>query len=206
VDEVIPLMAERKILPYLDIPFQHASPAILKAMRRPANQEKTLDRIAQWRKAVPDLTLRSTFIVGFPGETERDFDLLLEWLDEAQLDRVGCFRFEPVAGAAANALPDQVPDAIKEQRWHRLMQHQQAISRNRLKQRVGRKIEVILDSVERDRASGRSHADAPEIDGSVHVRGATGLRAGDIVPVRVEKAGDYDLWGLRAPSGKQAAA
>src|SRR5688572_13713297 len=138
VDNVIPLMAEGKILPYLDIPFQHASPAVLKAMRRPAHQEKTLERIAAWRRAVPDLTIRSTFIVGFPGETEADFQLLLEWLDAAQLDRVGCFRFEPVAGAAANTLPDAVPDEVKEQRWHAFMQRQQAISRRRLARKVGR--------------------------------------------------------------------
>ena len=193
VDEVIPLMAEGKILPYLDIPFQHASPSILKAMRRPANQEKTLERIARWRAIAPDLAIRSTFIVGFPGETEADFALLLGWLEEAKLDRVGCFKYEPVEGAAANALEGAVPDAVKEERWHRFMQAQQKISAAKLAAKIGREIEVIVDVVEKGRAVARSKADAPEIDGSVFVKPAAGLKPGDIVKVRVEKAKDYDL-------------
>jgi ribosomal protein S12 methylthiotransferase len=193
VDDVILLMAEGKILPYLDIPFQHASPAILKAMRRPANQEKTLERIARWRAIVPDIAIRSTFIVGFPGETEADFALLLDWLEEAKLDRVGCFKYEPVEGAAANALPGAVPERVKEERWHRFMQAQQKISVAKLAAKVGREIEVIVDAVEKGRAVARSKADAPEIDGSVFVKPAAGLKPGDIVKVRVEKATEYDL-------------
>ena len=193
VDEVIPLMAEGKILPYLDIPFQHASPSILKAMRRPANQEKTLDRIARWRAIAPELAIRSTFIVGFPGETEADFAMLLDWLAEAELDRVGCFKYEPVEGAAANALAGAVPKAVKEERWHRFMQAQQKISAAKLAAKVGREIEVIVDAVEKGRAVARSKADAPEIDGNVFVKPAAGLKPGDIVKVRVEKAKDYDL-------------
>src|SRR5690606_33409792 len=152
-------------LPYLDIPFQHASPTVLKAMRRPANQEKTLERIARWRTIAPDLAIRSTFIVGFPGETEADFAMLLDWLGEAKLDRVGCFKYEPVEGAAANALPGAVPEAVKEERWHRFMQAQQKISAAKLAAKVGREIEVIVDGVEKGRAVARSMADAPEIDG-----------------------------------------
>jgi ribosomal protein S12 methylthiotransferase len=193
VDEVIPLMAEGKILPYLDIPFQHASPAVLKAMRRPANQEKTLDRIARWRAIAPDIAIRSTFIVGFPGETEADFALLLDWLEAAKLDRVGCFKYEPVEGAAANALPGAVRETVKEERWHRFMQAQQRISAAKLAAKVGREIEVIVDAVEKGRAVARSKADAPEIDGTVFVKPAAGLKPGDIVNVRVEKAKDYDL-------------
>ncbi len=200
VDDVIPLMAEGKILAYLDIPFQHASPAVLKAMRRPANQVKTLERIKRWRALVPELAIRSTFIVGFPGETDADFAALLEWLEEAQLDRVGCFRFEPVAGAAANALPGAVPDDIKEQRWHRFMQAQQKISRARLKRKIGRTIEVIVDKVANGRALCRSHADAPEIDGTVIVRPAAALAPGDIAAVRIERAADYDLFARAAES------
>ncbi|MFO0988189.1 MAG: 30S ribosomal protein S12 methylthiotransferase RimO [Alphaproteobacteria bacterium] len=193
VDEVIPLMAEGKILPYLDIPFQHASPSVLKAMRRPANQEKTLERIARWRAIAPDLAIRSTFIVGFPGETAADFAMLLDWLEEAKLDRVGCFKYEPVEGAAANALPGAVPEAVKDERWHRFMQAQQKISAAKLAAKVGRVIDVIVDSVEKGRVVARSKADAPEIDGNVLVKPAAGLKPGDIVKVRVEKAKDYDL-------------
>jgi len=193
VDDVVPLMAEGKILPYLDIPFQHASPAILKAMRRPANQEKTLERIARWRALVPDIAIRSTFIVGFPGETEADFAMLLDWLQEAKLDRVGCFKYEPVEGAAANALDGAVPETMKEDRWHRFMQAQQKISAAKLAAKVGREIDVIVDTVEKGRAVARSKADAPEIDGNVFVKPAAGLKPGDIVRVRVEKAKDYDL-------------
>jgi ribosomal protein S12 methylthiotransferase len=193
VDAVIPLMAEGKILPYLDIPFQHASPSILKAMRRPANQEKTLERIARWRAQVPDIAIRSTFIVGFPGETEADFAMLLDWLEEAKLDRVGCFKYEPVEGAAANALAGAVPEKLKEERWHRFMQAQQKISAAKLAAKIGRELEVIVDTVEKGHAVARSKADAPEIDGSVFVRPAAGIKVGDIVKVRVERAQDYDL-------------
>ncbi len=193
VDEVIPLMAEGKILPYLDIPFQHASPTVLKAMRRPANQAKTLERIAAWRRIAPEIAIRSTFIVGFPGESEADFTLLLDWLGEARLDRVGCFKFEPVAGAAANALPGAVPEAVKEERWHRFMQAQQKISRAKLKRKIGATINVIVDTIEHDRAACRSKADAPEIDGTVFVKPAGKLKPGDIAAVVVTKAGDYDL-------------
>ena len=197
VDEVLPLMAEGKILPYLDIPFQHASPTVLKAMRRPGNQEKTLDRIARWRDAVPDLTLRSTFIVGFPGETEDDFQQLLDWLKDAQLDRVGCFKYEAVEGAAANALAGAVPEAVKEERWHRFMQTQQEISARRLSRLVGRTLEVLIDRVDEDGAEGRCFADAPEIDGTVFLDDTTGLKPGDLVQAHIDEADDYDLWGHR---------
>jgi ribosomal protein S12 methylthiotransferase len=193
VDEVIPLMAAGKILPYLDIPFQHSSPPVLKAMRRPANQEKTLERLRRWRAIAPDIAVRSTFIVGFPGETEADFRHLLGWLEEARLDRVGCFKYEPVEGAAANALDGAVPEAVKEERWHRFMQAQQKISRAKLEAKVGRTMPVIVDGIENGRAVARSQADAPEIDGNVFVRGAKSLKSGDIVDVTIEKAGDYDL-------------
>jgi ribosomal protein S12 methylthiotransferase len=198
VDHVIPLMADGKILPYLDIPFQHASPAVLKAMRRPAAQEKTLERIARWRQACPDLALRSTFIVGFPGETEVDFALLLDWLREARLARVGCFRYEPVAGAKANDLPGAVPDEIKEERWHRFMEVAKEVSAQRLAGFIGREIDVIVDEVDAEGALGRSQWDAPEIDGSVFLNGDTDLRAGDIVQARIAHADEYDLWGERA--------
>jgi ribosomal protein S12 methylthiotransferase len=198
VDEVIPLMAEGKILPYLDIPFQHASPRILKAMRRPAHQEKVLERIKRWRDICPDITLRSTFIVGFPGETEDDFEFLLDWLEEAQLDRVGCFKYEAVEGAAANALADPVDEDDKHDRWDRLMQHQQAISADRMERKVGKVLEVLIDSVDESGAIGRSHADAPEIDGNVFIKGEVGLRPGDMVNVRIESAEDYDLHGCLA--------
>jgi ribosomal protein S12 methylthiotransferase len=195
VDEVIPLMAERKILPYLDIPFQHASPTVLKAMRRPANQEKVLDRIRNWRTITPDLTLRSTFIVGFPGETEADFQLLLDWLTEAQIDRLGAFKYENVTGAAANELPGHVPEEVKEERWHRLMAHQQAISNARMAAKIGSTIEVLIDEVDDEGAFGRSWADAPEIDGCVYLNGETDVAEGDVVRVRVAHADNYDVWG-----------
>jgi len=193
VDGVIELMAENKVLPYLDIPFQHASPNVLKAMRRPAHQAKTLDRLADWRKSVPDLAIRSNFIVGFPGETEEDFQFLLDWLSEAQLERVGCFRYEPVAGAAANDLPGAVPEEVKDERWHRLMEHQRAISEAKLEAKIGRDIEVIVDEVDEEGAICRSHADAPEIDGNVFLEDGEGLAPGDIITVRVVEASEYDL-------------
>jgi ribosomal protein S12 methylthiotransferase len=195
VDEVIPLMADGRLVPYLDIPFQHASPHILKAMKRPARQDKTLDRLERWREICPALTVRSTFIVGFPGETEEDFQYLLDWLEQAQLDRVGCFQYESVAGAPANQLPGAVPEELKEERWHRLMQAQQAISATRLARKVGTTLRVIIDAVEETRAAGRSWADAPEIDGVVNVSSSRPLAPGDIVPVRIERADAYDLWG-----------
>jgi len=195
VDEVIPLMAERKVLPYLDIPFQHASPEVLKRMKRPAAQERTLERIARWRAICPDLTLRSTFIVGFPGETEQDFEYLLQWLEEAELDRVGCFKYEPVKGAPANDLGEAVPDEVKEARWHRFMQAQQKISTRRLKRKVGTRQPVIIDEVGPSVAKGRSMADAPEIDGAVYVASRRPLRVGEIATVKIERADEYDLHG-----------
>ncbi len=194
VDQVIPLMAEGKILPYLDIPFQHASPNVLKAMRRPAAIAKTLDRLKSWRGVCPDLAIRSTFIVGFPGETEEDFQYLLDWLGEARLDRVGCFKYEPVAGAVANALEGAVPEEIKEERWHRLMQSQQKISEEIMAARVGRTVQVLIDEVDEDGAVGRSVWDAPEIDGSVFLNGADGLKSGDLLPAKIIAADAYDLW------------
>jgi len=198
VDEVIPLMAAGKVLPYLDIPFQHASPKVLKAMRRPAHQEKTLERIKAWRKECPELAIRSTFIVGFPGESEADFQLLLDWLAEARLARVGCFRYEPVEGAAANALPGAVPEEVKEERWHRFMAAQQEVSRSVLGGQVGKTIEVLIDEVDEDGAVGRSKWDAPEIDGSVFLNGETCLKPGDLVRATVAHADEYDLWATRA--------
>ncbi len=195
VDEVIPLMADRKVLPYLDIPFQHASPEVLKRMKRPAAQEKTLERIARWREICPDLTLRSTFIVGFPGETEADFEYLLEWLDEAALDRVGCFKYEPVAGALANDLGNAVPAELKEERWHRFMQAQQKNSARRLKRKVGTRQQVIIDEAGPTVAKGRSMADAPEIDGAVYVASRRPLRVGEIATVKIERADEYDMHG-----------
>jgi ribosomal protein S12 methylthiotransferase len=197
VDDVIPLMAEGKVLPYLDIPFQHAAPRVLKAMRRPANQEKTLDRIAAWRKVCPDLALRSTFIVGFPGETESDFEELLAWLKEARIERAGCFRYEPVAGAVANGLGDPVPEAVKEERWHRFMAAQNEISAAIMAAKVGREVDVLIDSIdtENGEAVGRSVWDAPEIDGNVFLPGETALNPGDIVRARIVEAEDYDLVG-----------
>jgi ribosomal protein S12 methylthiotransferase len=195
VDEVIPLMADGKILPYLDIPFQHASPAVLKAMRRPAHQEKTLERITRWRQTCPDLALRSTFIVGFPGESDADFELLLNWLREARLNRVGCFKYEPVDGAAANGLPGAVREEVKEERWHRFMALQQEISREILAEKVGQSIEIIVDEVDEEGALCRSKWDAPEIDGSVFLNGETSVASGDIVRARIVYADEYDLWG-----------
>jgi ribosomal protein S12 methylthiotransferase len=195
VDEVIPLMAEGKVLPYLDIPFQHASPKVLKAMRRPGNQEKTLDRIKAWRAMCPDLAIRSTFIVGFPGETDEDFEFLMEWLREAKLDRVGCFRYEPVDGAPANALADPVPREVQDERWHRFMQVQQGVSAKILKNKLGKRIQCIVDEAGTTVAKGRSKYDAPEIDGSVYIASRRPLRAGDLVTVKVERADAYDLHG-----------
>jgi len=195
VDEIIPLMAKRKVLPYLDIPFQHASPEVLKRMRRPAVQEKILQRVLNWRDICPDLTLRSTFIVGFPGETDADFELLLQWIEEASLDRVGCFKYEPVRGAAANDLAEAVPDEIKNARWHRFMQAQQKISQRRLKRKVGTRQQVIIDEAGPTVAKGRSMADAPEIDGTVCVASRRPLRVGEIATVKIERADEYDLHG-----------
>ncbi len=205
VDQVLPLMADGKILPYLDIPFQHASPRVLKAMRRPANQEKVLERLTAWRRQVPDLTLRSTFIVGFPGETEEDFAYLLEWLEEAQIDRLGCFQYEPVAGAASNQLPGAVPDAVKQERFDRLMQLQQSISAGKQAAKIGREIDVIIDEVDEDEAVGRSAGDAPDIDGLVYLDGENELMVGDIVRVKVTDADAYDLWGEVADQTEAAA-
>ena len=195
VDDVIPLMAEKKVLPYLDIPFQHAAPDVLKRMKRPAAQEKTLERLARWREICPDLTLRSTFIVGFPGETEADFQYLLQWLDEAALDRVGCFKYEPVKGAPANDLGNAVPEDVKEERWHRFMQAQQKISARRIKRKVGTRQQVIIDEVGPSVSKGRSMADAPEIDGAVYVASRRPLRVGEIATVKIERADAYDLHG-----------
>jgi ribosomal protein S12 methylthiotransferase len=194
VDGVLPLMAEGKVLPYLDIPFQHASPAVLKAMRRPARQEETLRRIARWRQICPELALRSTFIVGFPGETEEDFAFLLEWLQAARLDRVGCFKYEAVAGAAANALAGAVAEEVKQQRWERLMAVQQQVSLAHGAAKVGRTIDVIIDEVDGERAVGRSKWDAPEIDGKVFIPRARNRSPGDIIRARVTRADAYDLW------------
>ncbi|MGN6376426.1 MAG: 30S ribosomal protein S12 methylthiotransferase RimO [Sphingomonas sp.] len=198
VDQVIPLMAEGLVLPYLDIPFQHASRSVLKAMRRPANEAKVLERIKGWRAICPDIAVRSTFVVGFPGETEDDFRYLMDWLEEAQLDRVGAFRFEPVEGAAANALPDPVPEAVKEERYARLMALTARISAAKLEAKIGRTLDVIIDAVDAESggATGRSKADAPEIDGEVHLRDAGHLKVGDIVAVEVEDADAHDLFGV----------
>ena len=196
VDQVIPLMAEGLILPYLDIPFQHAAPNVLKRMKRPANEAKVLERLKAWRAIAPDITIRSTFVVGFPGETDADFEYLLDWLDEAQLDRVGAFRFEPVEGAAANDLDGAVPEAVKEERYARIMERTAAISAAKLQAKVGREIDVILDAVDDEGgATGRSMADAPEIDGEVFLRDVVGREVGDIIRVRVEDADDHDLYG-----------
>jgi ribosomal protein S12 methylthiotransferase len=195
VDEVINLMADGTVLPYLDIPFQHASPAVLKRMKRPAAQEKTLERIKRWREICPDITLRSTFIVGFPGETEDEFSMLLDWLDEAALDRVGCFRYEPVSGAVANDVAPLVPKEVTEERWHRFMRRQQAISIKRLKRKVGSRQQVIIDEAGPTVAKGRSKGDAPEIDGAVYVASKRPLRVGEIATVKIERADEYDLHG-----------
>jgi len=195
VDDVIPLMAEGKVLPYLDVPFQHASPDVLKRMKRPAAQEKTLERIRRWREICPEITIRSTFIVGFPGETDADFAMLLDWLDEAELDRVGCFRYEPVKGAVANDLAAPVPAEVKEQRWNAFMARQQAVSTRRLKRKVGTRAQVIIDAVGPTVAKGRSKGDAPEIDGTVYVASRRPLRVGEIATVKIERADQYDLHG-----------
>ncbi len=195
VDDVIELMAEGKILPYLDIPFQHAAPNVLRAMKRPGAQGTTLERIKAWRAVCPDLAIRSTFIVGFPGESEDDFKHLLDWMGEARINRAGCFKYETVPGAAANELPGQVPEEVKEERWHRFMAAQQGISEEVLATRVGRTIPVLVDEVDEDGAVGRSQWDAPEIDGSVFVDGADGVKVGDIIQVKITAADEYDLWG-----------
>ncbi|MED5493878.1 MAG: 30S ribosomal protein S12 methylthiotransferase RimO [Pseudomonadota bacterium] len=199
VDELIPLMAEGKILPYLDIPFQHASPTVLKAMKRPAFEDKTLARIKKWREICPELTIRSTFIVGFPGETEEDFQYLLDWLTDAQLDRVGCFKYSPVEGAPANDLGlEPIPEDVQQDRWERFMAHQQAISTARLQQKIGKTIQVIIDEVDEEGPIGRSMADAPEIDGNVYLDTDEDLKPGDIVTVVVTDADEYDLWAQLA--------
>jgi ribosomal protein S12 methylthiotransferase len=194
VDNAVPLMAEGKILPYLDIPFQHGSPSVLKRMKRPAAAEKSLERIARWREICPDITLRSTFIVGFPGETEEDFETLLDFLEEAQLDRVGCFQYSPVKGAKANDLPDHVPEELKQERWERFMELQQGISSQKLQDKIGTTIQVLVDEVHEEGAIGRSAADAPEIDGKVFLEGAVDLNPGDLVEGEVTAADEYDLW------------
>ncbi len=197
VDDVIELMSAGKVLPYLDIPFQHASPSVLKAMKRPGNQEKTLDRVKAWRQACPDLAIRSTFIVGFPGETEEDFEMLLDWLTEAKLDRVGAFKYEPVRGAVANDLGlPLVPDEVKESRYRRFMERQQGISARILKGKIGKRLPVIIDEAGPTVAKGRTKADAPEIDGAVHVFSRRPLRVGEIVTVKIEKADAYDIHGV----------
>jgi ribosomal protein S12 methylthiotransferase len=188
-------MTKGKVLPYLDIPFQHASPEILKAMKRPAAQEKTLARIHKWRQQCPELTLRSTFIVGFPGETDSDFADLLAWVEEAEIDRLGCFKYEPVAGAASNAIGNAVPDEVKQERWNALMARQQKISARRLKRKVGSRQQVIVDEVGPTVAKGRSKADAPQIDGAVYLSSRRPLKAGEIITARIERADEYDLHG-----------
>ena len=199
VRDLVPLMADGSILPYLDVPFQHAHPDTLRRMARPAHAEKTLDRIAEWRGICPDITLRSTFIVGYPGETEAEFQTLLDWLDDAQLDRVGAFRYENVAGARSNALPDHVPDDVKEDRFARFMEKAQAISAARLAAKVGTRLDVIVDSIDDQGATCRTKADAPEIDGNLFIdEGFETLAPGDIVTVEVDEASEYDLWGRLA--------
>ena len=197
VDDLIPLMVNGTLLPYLDIPLQHASPKILKAMKRPGSIDRTLERIKQWREICPDLTLRSTFIVGFPGETEEDFQLLLDFLKEAQLDRVGCFKFSPVEGAPATEMADQVPEDVKEERFHRFMQLQQEISANRLKQKIGKTLDVLVDEIDEEGIIGRSKADAPEVDGLVYVDNLSGInvKVGDVIKVTITNSDEYDLWG-----------
>jgi len=197
VDDVIPLMAEGKILPYLDIPFQHASPSVLKNMRRPANQEKVLERIAKWRSICPDITLRSTFIVGFPGETEADVDFLLDWLKEAKLDRVGCFKYENVADADSDAIAGHVSEEVKQDRWERFMGAQQKISKARLKRHHGKTLQVLVDSVTPEGVTGRSYADAPEIDGLVHITPKGRVLPGTFINVAIEKSNAYDLFGTQ---------
>lgn len=197
VDDLIPLMAEGLLLPYLDIPLQHASPKILKAMKRPGKIDRTLERIKQWREICPDLTLRSTFIVGFPGETEEDFQMLLDFLKEAQLDRVGCFKFSPVEGAPATEMADQVPEDVKEERFHRFMQLQQEISAERLKQKIGQTLDVIVDEIDDEGIIGRTKADAPEVDGLVYIENLSGapVKIGEFIKVTITHSDEYDLWG-----------
>ena len=193
VDDVMPMMADGRILPYLDIPFQHASPNVLKAMKRPANIDKTADRIAKWRREVPDLVLRSSFIVGFPGETEQDFQHLLDWMKETRIERAGCFKYENVTGAPSAALPDHVPEEVKEERWHRFMAVQAEISDARAQAQVGKTIDVLIDEVDEDGATGRSKADAPEIDGNVFIDDPT-LKPGDLIKAIVVEGEGVDLW------------
>ncbi|MFQ0999557.1 30S ribosomal protein S12 methylthiotransferase RimO [Gilliamella sp. ESL0232] len=195
VDNLIPLMADGKILPYLDVPLQHASPTILKSMKRPGTIERTLERIHKWREICSDITLRSTFIVGYPGETEQDFELLLDFLSQAQLDRVGCFPYSPIEGAEANKLADQIPEAIKQERFDRFMQLQQKISTQKLQAKIGKTLAVIIDEVDGEGAIGRSMADAPEIDGVVYLNEENQVKVGDIVQVNIEHSDEYDLWG-----------
>lgn len=197
VDDLIPLMAEGLLLPYLDIPLQHASPKILKVMKRPGKIDRTLERIKQWREICPDLTLRSTFIVGFPGETEEDFQMLLDFLKEAQLDRVGCFKFSPVEGAPATEMADQVPEDVKEERFHRFMQLQQEISAERLKQKIGQTLDVIVDEIDDEGIIGRTKADAPEVDGLVYIENLSGtpVKVGEFIKVTITHSDEYDLWG-----------
>jgi ribosomal protein S12 methylthiotransferase RimO len=195
VDNLIPLMADGKILPYLDVPLQHASPTVLRSMKRPGTIERTLERIHKWREICPEITLRSTFIVGYPGETEQDFELLLDFLEKAQLDRVGCFPYSPVEGAAANQLADQIPEAIKQERFHRFMQLQQTISTQKLQNKIGKTLSVLIDEVDEEGAIGRSMADAPEIDGVVYLNEEKNVKVGDIVQVNIEHSDEYDLWG-----------
>ena len=197
VDDLIPLMAEGLLLPYLDIPLQHASPKILKAMKRPGKIDRTLERIKQWREICPDLTLRSTFIVGFPGETEEDFQMLLDYLKEAQLDRVGCFKFSPVEGAPATEMADQVPEEVKEERFHRFMQLQQEISAERLKQKIGQTLDVIVDEIDDEGIIGRTKSDAPEVDGLVYIENLSGtpVKVGEFIKVTITHSDEYDLWG-----------
>ena len=197
VDDLIPLMAKGLLLPYLDIPLQHASPKILKAMKRPGKIDRTLERIKQWREICPDLTLRSTFIVGFPGETEEDFQMLLDFLKEAQLDRVGCFKFSPVEGAPATEMADQVPEDVKEERFHRFMQLQQEISAERLKQKIGQMLDVIVDEIDDEGIIGRTKADAPEVDGLVYIENLSGapVKVGEFIKVTITHSDEYDLWG-----------
>ena len=195
VDNLLPLMAEGKILPYLDVPLQHASPSVLKSMKRPGTIERTLERIHHWRDICPEITLRSTFIVGYPGETEQDFELLLDFLEKAQLDRVGCFPYSPIEGAAANQLADQIPEVIKQERFHRFMQLQQTISTQKLQNKIGKTLSVLIDEVDEEGAIGRSMADAPEIDGVVYLNEEKAVKVGDIVQVNIEHSDEYDLWG-----------
>ena len=196
VDHVMPLMASGKILPYLDIPFQHASPAVLKAMKRPANQEKTAERIAKWRAEVPDITLRSTFIVGFPGETEKDFQFLLDWMEEVNLDRVGCFKYEDVKGATSNALDNQVPEEVKQERWNRFMEAAQKISARKLQTKIGTTQQAIVDAIDDGKLICRTRADAPEVDGNAIAPAKKGVRVGDFVQLEITDADAYDLYGI----------